>query len=175
MAPCSPGHRMGESAAAADGASQKRDPSLATGHSLGRKSFVSRFAAALCVAIHTRRGKLLGVHRHMRLNARFVRVLELLSRSLMTALPWPQPLAFRSTNSRDPRTPRHLPLGDLSGVNYHRQQAGKLPPCRIDGRKHRSFDGHGGLLTVRLSRANVAGQPRQPGARNLPVRQARRF
>jgi hypothetical protein len=63
----SPGHRMGESAAAADGASQKRDPSLAAGRSLGRNGKVSRFAAALCVTIHTRRGKLLGVHRHIRL------------------------------------------------------------------------------------------------------------
>jgi hypothetical protein len=63
-----PGERMGESAARRrTGASPKRDPSLATGRSLGRSGKVSRFAAALCVTIHTRRGKLLGVHRHMRL------------------------------------------------------------------------------------------------------------
>jgi hypothetical protein len=37
----------------------KRDPSLATGRSLGRSGKVSRFAAGLCVAIHTLRKTLL--------------------------------------------------------------------------------------------------------------------
>jgi hypothetical protein len=41
----------------------KKNPPLATGRSLGSNGKVSRFAAALCVAIHTRRGKL---HRRMR-------------------------------------------------------------------------------------------------------------
>ncbi len=37
----------------------KKNPPLATGCSLGRNGKVSRFASALCVAIHTRRGKLI--------------------------------------------------------------------------------------------------------------------
>jgi len=41
----------------------KKNPPLATGRSLGRNGKVNRFGAALCVTIHTRRGKLLGVHR----------------------------------------------------------------------------------------------------------------
>jgi hypothetical protein len=36
----------------------KKNPPLATGPSLGRNGKVSRFAAALCVVIHTRSGKL---------------------------------------------------------------------------------------------------------------------
>ncbi len=59
--------RTGESSARRRTALLKKNPPLATGRSLGRNGKVSRFAAALCVTIHTRRGKPLGVHRHMRL------------------------------------------------------------------------------------------------------------
>src|SRR3984893_13832279 len=38
----------------------KKNPPLATGRSLGRNGKVSRFAAAWCAVIHTRRGKLFG-------------------------------------------------------------------------------------------------------------------
>jgi hypothetical protein len=38
----------------------KKNPPLATGISLGRNGRVSRFAAGLCVVIHTRRGKPFG-------------------------------------------------------------------------------------------------------------------
>jgi len=41
----------------------KKNPPLATGRSLGRNGKVSRFVAAPCVTIHTRRGQLLGIHR----------------------------------------------------------------------------------------------------------------
>jgi hypothetical protein len=49
--------RMGESGARRRRFS-KKNPPLATGRSLGRNGKVSRFAAGLCVVIHTRRGKL---------------------------------------------------------------------------------------------------------------------
>ena len=61
--PADPRWRTGESNARRRTALLKKNPPLATGRSLGRNGKVSRFAAALCVTIHTRSGKLLGVHR----------------------------------------------------------------------------------------------------------------
>jgi hypothetical protein len=49
-------------AARAQNARLKKNPSFATGHSLGRDAKVSRFAAGLCAAISTRTGKLFEVH-----------------------------------------------------------------------------------------------------------------
>ena len=57
--PGGPGHRTGESGvAAAEGSSQK-EPAIGDGSQSGRSGKVSRFAAGLCVAIHTRRKTLL--------------------------------------------------------------------------------------------------------------------
>jgi hypothetical protein len=54
--PVNPSQRTGESSPRRRTVLLKKNPPLATGPSLGRNGNVSRFAAALCVVIHTRRG-----------------------------------------------------------------------------------------------------------------------
>jgi hypothetical protein len=56
--PVSPRQRTGESSASRRTALLKKNSPLAMDLSLGRNGKVNRFAAGLCVVIHTRRGKL---------------------------------------------------------------------------------------------------------------------
>jgi hypothetical protein len=96
----------------------KKDPPLATGRSLGRNRKVNRFAAALCVVIHTRMPA------------------ALLFRVIFTGL-------RRGTEAPRPRCPQHIhsiPQGRLSGcmsvymvLLRNRSQARKNPPARTDG------------------------------------------